>query len=160
MYKFINGTDDTTYSANTTDSETTSTVKSIYMSLPVALRNIIIDTYTVSGHGKTDTANFTSTDKLYLLSTAEVWAQGTTKTIDYDTARDVTRQLDYYSNQKVTADSYSAAIKEYNGSATLWWLRSAYSNSDSSFYIVDSAGAWGSNFAYITYGVSPAFRIG
>ena len=160
MYKFINGTDDTTYLANTTDSETTSTVKSIYMSLPVALRNIIIDTYTVSGHGKTDTTNFTSTDKLYLLSTAEVWAQGTENTIDYDTARDATRQLDYYSNQNVTADSCSEAIKQYNGEDFEWWLRSAHSISDYYFFRVHSTGHWYDSDAYDTLGVSAAFRIG
>ena len=160
MYKFINGTDDTTYSANTTDSETTSTVKSIYMSLPVALRNIIIDTYTVSGHGKTDTTNFTSTDKLYLLSTAEVWAQGTSSTIDNDTARDETRQLDYYLNLDVSADNSTDATKQYNGSEEIWSLRSADYYNDYYFYHVDSFGDWNSNAASTTNGVSPAFRIG
>ena len=161
MYKFINGTDDTTYSANTTDSETTSTVKSIYMSLPEDLRNVIIDTITISGHGSTTgETNFTSTDKLYLLSTAEIWAQGTSNTINYDSARDVTRQLDYYSNQKVTADSYLAAIKEYNGSATIWLLRSALSNTDYRFYHVYATGYWNNNWNYTAVGVSAAFRIG
>ena len=161
MYKLVNGTDDTTYSAYTTNSSTKSTVKSVYMSLPEDLRNVIIDTTTISGHGlTTGETNFTSTDKLYLLSTAEVWAQGTSNTIDYDTARDVTRQLDYYSNQTVTADSYSAAIKEYNGSAAVWWLRSATSYTDNSFYIVSSTGDWNNYNANSTRGVSPAFRIG
>ena len=160
IYKFIKGTDDTTYSAYTTDSSTKTTVKSVYMSLPEDLRNVIIDTTVVSGHGKNETTNFTSTDKLYLLSTAEIWAQGTTKTIDYDTARDVTRQLDYYSNQKVTADSYSAAIKMYNGSATYWWLRTARSISDNIFYPVTNSGSQSGNRATLENGVSVAFRIG
>ena len=156
MYKFINGTDETTYSAYTTDSSTTSTVKSVYMSLPEDLRNVIIDTTVISGHGSSDKSNFTSIDKLYLLSTAEVWAQGITN----DTARDVTRQLDYYSNQKVTTSSYSAAIKEYNGSEEFWWLRSALSRSDTAFYSVSDAGSWGIATAHGTFGVSAAFRIG
>ena len=163
MYKFINGTDDTTYSAYTTNSSTKSTVKSVYMSLPEDLRNVIIDTITTSGHGKTDTANFTSTDKLYLLSTAEVWAQGSSNTIDYDIARDVTRQLDYYSNQKVTTNSYSATIKQYNGSAAAWWLRSVFSHGDDIFYTVNSTGTWNENYANEArgvIGVSAAFRIG
>jgi hypothetical protein len=161
MYKLVNGTDDTTYSVYETDDETF-TVKSIYMSLPEDLRNVIIDTTTISGHGSTTgETNFTSTDKLYLLSTAEIWAQGTTNTIDYDTARDVTRQLDYYSNQAVTTSSYSAAIKQYNGSDYLWWLRSAYSSNDTNVYSVDSTGYWNDYSAYVTIiGVSPAFRIG
>ena len=162
MYKFINGTDETTYSANTTDSSTKSTVKSVYMSLPEDLRNVIIDTYVVSGYSELDNKNLISTDKLYLLSTAEVWAQGTEDTIDYDTARDVTRQLDYYSNQTVTTSSYSAAIKQYNGSDFLWWLRSAYSYRYYYFYIVDITGRWCFQNFYpsFTLGVSAAFRIG
>ncbi|UKI58141.1 MAG: DUF285 domain-containing protein [Clostridium sp.] len=40
----------------------------IYNSLPANLKNGIIDTTTVSGHGGLDTTNFTSIDKLYLLT--------------------------------------------------------------------------------------------
>ena len=160
IYKLVNGTDETLYSANTTDSSTKSSVKSIYMSLPEELRNVIIDTTVISSHGTADSANFTSTDKLYLLSTAEVWAQGTSNTIGNDTARDVTRQLDYYLNQKVTTSSYSAAKKQYNGSATTWLLRSAASSGDGSYYRVNSNGNWHDNYATTTCGVSPSFRIG
>lgn len=46
--------------------------KHIYNAIPEELRNGIIDTIVVSGHGKSNTENFTSTDKLYLLSTAEI----------------------------------------------------------------------------------------
>ena len=45
----------------------------IYNALPEILRNAIINTTVVSGHGSTaGETNFTSTDKLYLLSTKEV----------------------------------------------------------------------------------------
>ena len=68
----------------------------IYNALPSDLKSAIIDTVTVSGHGSTSgETNFTSTDKLYLLSTAEVWAQGSSNTISNDTARDVTRPVSY-----------------------------------------------------------------
>ena len=127
----------------------------IYNAIPSEIRNAIIDTTVVSGHGPGDTANFTSTDKLYLLSTAEVWAQGS-ETIDYDTARDNTRQLDYYKNLGVTTNNYSGAIK----SAYRWWLRSAYSNDFTNFYSVDTEGAWPYSDAHNTNGVSPAFRLG
>ena len=70
----------------------------IYNAIPDEIKNAIIDTTVVSGHGKSDTENFTSTDKLYLLSTAEVWSQGSSNTISTDTTRDNTRQLDYYKN--------------------------------------------------------------
>ena len=132
----------------------------IYNALPSELRSAIIDTVTVSGHGKNDTKNFTSTDKLYLLSTAEVWAQGSSNTIEYDTARDVTRQLDYYKNLGVTTSNYSGDIKKNGTSAGYWWLRSASSFTNHRFYSVSRTGDWNRASAYYTHGVSPAFRIG
>ena len=133
----------------------------MYNALPSELRNAIIDTVTVSGHGSTSgETNFTSTDKLYLLSTAEVWAQGSSNTISTDTARDVTRQLDYYKNLNTDTVNYSPAIKNNGTSAGYWWLRAANSTGTSSFLNVYNDGDWGYDDAYITYGVSPAFRIG
>ena len=132
----------------------------MYNALPSELRNAIIDTVTVSGHGKSDTENFTSTDKLYLLSTAEVWSQGSSNTISTDTARDVTRQLDYYKNLNTDTVNYSPAIKNNGTSAGYWWLRAAYSDINDDFYGVDYVGDWGNGYAYATSGVSPAFRIG
>ena len=134
----------------------------IYNSLPQELKSVIITTETVSGHGSEDTNNFTSIDKLYLLSTAEVWAQGTSNTIDSDTARDKTRRLDYYNEKGVTTNSYDAAIKNNSsGTATAWWwLRSARSNIYCNFYYVGGSGDWGNHGAGTTGGVSPAFRIG
>ena len=158
MYKFINGTDDTLYSAYITDSSNKTSVKSIYMSLPEDLRNVIIDTITISNHGSKDTTNFTSTDKLYLLDAKEIY--GTTATNSYDTARNSERQLDYYLSQGVTTSNYSLLIKKYNGSATNWWLRSARSDYDNNFYYINFIGRWYSYNANDTYGVSPAFKIG
>ena len=129
----------------------------IYNALPADLQSTIIDTKVVSGHGYRDSANFTSTDKLYLLSTAEVWAQGTSNTIGYDTGRDNTRQLDYYTG--VTTNSYSKAIKQLNGSNYDWFLRSAYSKTIGEFYIVANYGGWVNDSALSRSGVSPAFRI-
>ena len=133
----------------------------IYNSLPEELKSVIITTETVSGHGKEDTDNFTSPDKLYLLSAAEVWAQGTSDDINYDTARDKTRQLDYYNSKGVTTSSYASAIKNNSsGSAAVWWLRSPSSNTNDYFYFVHRNGICNIYIAYITFGVSPAFRIG
>ena len=130
----------------------------IYNALPTDLQNAIMDTKVISGHGSGDSTNFTSTDKLYLLSTAEVWAQGTSNTINYDTGRDNTRQLDYYIG--VTTNSYSKAIKRLNGLYTAWWLRAAASNYYNIFYSVNTNGGWSNgNIASNTGGVSPAFRI-
>ena len=132
----------------------------IYNAIPSELKNGIIDTTVVSSHGKTDTSNFTSTDKLYLLSTAEVWAQGSTRVINYDTARDVTRQLDYYKNLGTSASNYSGAIKKRGTSASYWWLRSADSNSSTNFYSVAVNGDWRRISARYTYSLAPAFRLG
>ena len=137
----------------------------IYNALPTELKNGIIDTTVVSGHGSTSgETNFTSTDKLYLLSTHEVWKDddgNTSWEIDYlDTAYNNTRQLDYYAGLNATTSSYSGAIKQNNGSNALWWLRSAYYDSDYGFCFVSYNGNWSNMSARNTGGVSPAFRIG
>ena len=133
----------------------------IYNAIPSEIKNAIIDTTVVSGHGSTSgETNFTSTDKLYLLSTAEVWAQGSSNTIEYDTARDNTRQLDYYKNLGVTTSNKSGAIKKNGTSADWWWLRAAGSSSTYYFFIVRTDGGWSYDIAKYLRGVAPAFRLG
>ena len=132
----------------------------IYNAIPDEIKNAIIDTTVVSGHGKSDTENFTSTDKLYLLSTAEVWSQGSSNTISNDTARDNTRQLDYYKNLGTSTSNYSGAIKKNGTSASRWWLRAAYSNTTFTFLFVSNSGGWSANNTTIASGVAPAFRLG
>ena len=133
----------------------------IYNAIPSEIKNAIIDTTVVSGHGSTSgETNFTSTDKLYLLNTAEVWAQGSSNTIDNDTARDNTRQLDYYKNLNTDTVNHSPAIKNNGSSAAAWWLRAATSTATRAFFIVTNNGDWSTIGAYDTYGVVPAFRIG
>ena len=147
----------------------------IYNALPSAIKNAIIDTTVVSGHGKTTgETNFTSTDKLYLLSTHEVWEdvdENTSSGIDYyDTAYHNTRQLDYYANLGVTVGgynnstssfdgNYSSAIKKNGTSDSWWWLRSADFYNADGFGNVRNNGIWSNGSANGTYGVSPAFRI-
>ena len=125
----------------------------IYNLLPSEIKNAIIDTTVVSGHGSEDTANFTSTDKLYLLAPKEIYT-------DFDdtddAAKDLTRTLDYYTNIGVTTSSYSGAIKE----KSYWWLRAATSRVSNGFLRVGNFGGWSAGFANYPYGVAPAFRIG
>ena len=128
----------------------------IYNALPSELKSGIIDTYVVSGHGKNDSANFISTDKLYLLSTKEVWGRNP----ESDAATAETRQLDYYKAQGVTTSNYSGAKKQYQGARSEWWLRAANSNYSNDFYIANIYGNWARQVAPISYGVTPAFRIG
>lgn len=133
----------------------------IYNALPSELKNGIIDTYVVSGHGPSHSANFTSTDKLYLLSTKEVWRkEGTSNVVTADTAEAETRQLDYYKAQGVTTLNYSGAKKQYNGSNKGWGLRAAHSSNSYYFYAVTTTGDWFYNLANNSTGVAPAFRIG
>ena len=129
----------------------------IYNAIPDEIKDEIIDTTVVSGHGKSDTENFTSTDKLYLLSTAEVWAQGSSNTISDDATRDVTRQLDYYKNLGTSTTNCSGAVKK---SGYAWWLRVANSSDNNNFYRVNNRGDWSNNNASTTNGVAPAFRLG
>ena len=135
-----------------------------FNNLPEDLRNVIIDTKVVSGHGSTTgETNFPSTDKIYLLSSHEVWEDGTSNQVSSkDTAWDKTRQLDYYANigEGVTTDSYSGAKKKYNNSNSAWWLRAAYSTTDYSFLYVNASGAQDGTIAYYDHGLAPAFRIG
>ena len=130
----------------------------IYNAIPSEIKNAIIDTTVVSGHGKTSgETNFTSTDKLYLLAPKEIYTDWSE---DYDTAKDLTRTLDYYTAQGVTRYTYDEAIKKNGTSASYWWLRAATSSSTYNFLSVYNNGGWANDPASISRGVAPAFRLG
>ena len=134
----------------------------IYNSLPSDLKSTIIDTTVVSSHGSTNGENFTSIDKLYLLSLKEVYSDWSTNSYSpYDSAKDLTRTLDYYINKNVTSSDDSETIKKYKTTDSWWWLREAHSNYDHSFFIVPTDDySYLSTYANTSGGVSPAFRIG
>ena len=121
----------------------------LYGQLPPELQSAIKPTRVISGHGKNDSTNFTTTDNLYLLSGVEVFGSD-----DYDTASNTTHQLEYYNN------SSDRKIKQYNSSDSTWWLRPAYSYSNYIFRDINNYGRLYYTIADSTYGVSPAFRIG
>ena len=152
----------------------------IYNALPEDLQNIIIDTTVVSSHGSDDSnpdridGNWESYDKLYLLSTKEIYGDcgdnPTFSTDCGDTAINVTRQLDWYNadiegeRTQVTITNYDESlintpIKHYQA-AQWYWLRSAASSFNNRFMDVTSNGSWFSNKASSTGGLAPAFRIG
>ena len=135
--------------------------------LPSDLQKVIIDTKVISGYGKTgEETNFTSTDKIYLLSSHEIWEAGTKyNPSGNDTAWDKTRQLDYYKERNVNTDGhFASAIKWYKDEtgeyATSWWLRSPDFDYDSSFWTVYDYGHNAGYFSSYIFGLSPAFRIG
>lgn len=129
----------------------------IYNTLPNDLKSGIIDTYVVSGHSFIDNDNFSSSDKIYLLSSMEIWGFNPEGS---DTSASRTRQLDFYNNVGVNETNFSSAIKQYNNSNHLWWLRSAYSDYSNFYNDVTTGGMWSKGGATILSGVSPAFRIG
>ena len=134
----------------------------IYNAIPSEIKNAIIDTTVVSGHGNEDTENFTSTDKLYLLAPGEVWTNWKTNNrASDDTAADLTRTLDYYKKEGVTISNYSKTIiKMYNSSASKWWLRTTNPRNVHTFYGVGDDCIWNDSSANYSYGVAPAFRLG
>ncbi len=132
----------------------------IYNAIPNEIKNAIIDTTVVSGHGKSDTENFTSTDKLYLLAPKEIYSDWSTYQSANDTAKDLTRTLDYYKNLGTSTSNRSGVKKKNGTSADYWWFRAASSNTLEGFYTVASTGTYSNNVAVYTHGVAPAFRLG
>lgn len=129
----------------------------VYNSFPSDLKSGVISTYTVAGYGSRDTSNFTSNEKIFLLAPGEIYKNWSNSN---DTARTLTRQLDYYNQKNVTTSSYSSAIKNYNNTSTEWWHRSATNEDGNSFFITYSNGSSGIEYAIESLGISPAFRIG
>ena len=130
--------------------------------LPGDLQSVIVDTTVVSGHGSNQSNNFTSIDKLYLLSIKEVLVDGSSNAVSgYDSAYNSTRQLDYYLNKGLTTSNYSGAIKNYAGSPAGWWLRGATSHNNVLFFSIITDGSWNNGYANDTAGgLAPAFHIG
>ena len=131
---------------------------SIINALEKELKSAIKSTITVSGHGSEDTDDFTSPDKLYLLAPKEIYSDWSSQ---YDSARNKTRQLDYYKIKGVTTKNTTNAIKNNSeGAPFYWWLRSASSNNIYIFHYVETDGTWHDYGASASPGVSPAFKIG
>ena len=129
--------------------------------LPSDLQSVISTTKVISGHGRTTgETNFETQDKLYLLSSEEIYSDfASSANAQYDTAVGTSRQLDYYKNQGVTTDNYADAIKQYNENNYYWWLRSIDYGYPNSFILVSNESPWSSIIANNTNGISPAFRI-
>ena len=135
--------------------------ETVYNAFSSDLQNVISLTKVVSGHGNTSgETNFETQDKLYLLSSEEIYEDFASFTYaQYDTAVETSKQLDYYKNQGVTTRSHTGSIKQYNGVKTDWWLRSANSIDPWNFLFVSAIDGWSYAYANYSYGVSPAFRI-
>ena len=131
----------------------------LYNALPIDLKDGIITTKVVSGYGSSETSNFTSYDKLYLLVPKEIFNNWTNS---YDSSSSLTRQLDYYQKNNISTSSCSAISKTMINSTNYetWWLRSAHISSGDQFFALSGDCNWMGMFSNIETGVSPAFRIG
>ena len=95
------------------------------------------------GGGTAGTPSAT-TDKVFLLSSTEVWGD-----LDHDGT-----QYEYYKSKGVTRSNYSGA-----SSSDYRWTRSVYPSDSTRFRSVSSNGDWSSNYAALTYCVFPAFSF-
>lgn len=137
----------------------TYTNETIYKSLPSDLQNIILITKVISSYGKNDSANFETKDKLYLLSSEEVFGDFATSSMaDNDTSVGTSKQLDYYKNQRVTLSNFEESIKQYEGNNGYWWLRSVSADAWTVYDVANTRG-WSNTSAMSYDGISPAFRI-
>ena len=134
--------------------------ETIYKSLPRDLQNIILTTKVISSYGKNDSANFETKDKLYLLSSEEVFGDFATSSMaGHDTSVGTSKQLDYYKNQGVTLSNFEKSIKQYEGNNDYWWLRSVSDDNPWCVYDVANTRGWSNTSAMSYDGISPAFRI-
>ena len=137
--------------------------ETIYESLPSDLQSVIATTKVISSHGNNSgETNFEGQDKLYLLSSEEIWNDfADSSNSDIDSSVGTSKQLDYYKNKGVTTSNSTEAIKQYDGAIGTWWLRTASSWSNNAFRFVGpdgdpTFGAFGSS---MILSISPAFRI-
>ena len=129
--------------------------ETIYDSLPDSLKNVIVLTEVISGHGSTSgEINFQTRDKLYLLSMKEIYGE-----VISDLLVSETKQLDYYKNIGASLTNYSNISKKIGTNDSWWWLRSAMSTNNSNFLSINSNGKNGDGAPILASGVSPAFRI-
>ena len=105
-----------------------------------------------TGNGIAGVAPTATQDDVFLLAEYEVFGTRT-----YASTQEPTylKQYAYYSagNSKVKYRHNATTT------AALWWERSPYSGHSSYFCYVSTNGSAGSNYAYRSYGVSPAFKI-
>ena len=149
--------------------------ETIYNLLPNDLKSVIVDTNVVSSYGRLESANFESTDKIFLLDLIELAGENNYR-INDDSLINHTRQLDYYENLRVTNEesvyyylSHDRLKKGYYEGAepygmsyigVPYWLRTADLSIKNNFGLInyDGEATFQSSTGYL--GVSPAFKIG
>ena len=154
----------------------------LFDQLPSALQNAIKPTRVISGYGclsgyndryrtcgtpDNNGQNYSTTDKLYLLSPYEVYGEDLNGNNYRDTVVNKTTQLDYYFQKGVVNSSYNQesrianldqTVKNYNGSASAYLLRTPIA--DYYFYYIGTDGSMASIQTDSYRTIAPAFRIG
>ena len=131
------------------------TNSAIYNSLPSDLKNVIINTKTISGRGSSESNDIVTNDKLYIITYKEI-----TGVKEYnESVGDKTRQLDYYLNIGTNLENLrQKAAKQYNGSVSSNWYRSA--STQNNYYFLILADSITRADPRRSEGISPLFRIG
>ena len=112
--------------------------------MPTEVQNGIREVNKLTSAGsQSDTINTTS-DKLFLLSEVEIFGSSTNSVAGEGT------QYDYYK-------AGNSKVKEWNGSATIWWERSPRAGSSTRFCVVYGNGIAYSNDASSVRGVAFGF---
>ena len=116
----------------------------IYNLLPTEVkRNIrLVNKLTSTGHQRTTIS--TAQDTLFLLSEIEVYGENPFSVSGEGT------QYAYYANGGST-------VKKFNKSASVWWLRSPYRGSPTTFCAAFTDGDYNTEQAHEDHGISPAF---
>jgi len=124
----------------------------VYSMIPDDIKDYVSSAKVVSGHGSDDTDNFVTYDILYVASPKEFGI-----TYNYDSARTLTRTLDYYQTHNQSSD-----FIKYNSSnsATAYWTRAVPSNGNTYIRVISASGPT-SNMAATTttIGVAPLFKV-
>ena len=152
----------TTYPMNSTNTNVggwtssvmrTSTMQTLYDLLPSELKSVIVPVPKLTSAGNKSTTIETTYDKLFLLSEVEVWGN-----TNYSVSGEGT-QYAYFANNGVTGDYSDFVIKNVNGSAGNWWLRSPSSGLATSFCAVSGGGRASNGSASFSRGVSFGFGV-
>ena len=120
-----------------------------------AIKQVKIPYRQNGGSGGTDRTGANGLScKIFLLSGYEVgWTQSDYQYFPVDGAK-----LSYFTSGTSSAAN-NKRIAYLNGSATIWWLRSPYTNNTSGVWYVNSGGVYGYWNANSSRGVRPAFVL-
>lgn len=133
------------------------TLPVVKVALPTDLKSVIKTTmlYTDNTGGGSDVASYVTQtqDELYLLAEFEIFGS---RRYANTAEQNYQMQYAYYvaGNSKVKYKHNSTAT------AAHWWGRSVYATSANSFCFVDTSGTATFNFANISIGLAPAFKVG